>query len=115
MLVNWIEGLPLYRDMGGSDFDSDFVELDGTLYASVKPGNWTNLGAASTSYDVSAILNPDTGLANILFTFINPKTEGRETINGVQTVKITGLVSADAVNKIDGGPPNPGPSRAPCG
>ena len=49
---------------------------------------------------MSAILNPDTGLANVLANFSDPKTDGRETINGVDTVRVTGTVSADAVNKI---------------
>ncbi len=49
---------------------------------------------------MSVILNPDAGLANILSNFTNPKADSRETINGVQTIKITGQVSADAVNKI---------------
>ena len=40
------------------------------------------------------------GLANVLANFSDPKADGRETINGVDTVKITGTVSADAVNKI---------------
>jgi serine/threonine protein kinase len=86
--------------LGGSDVDADFVELDGTLYASLDPGSWTDFGAASNIYELSAILNPDTGLANILSNFTNPTAEGRETINGLQTIKITGQVSADAVNKI---------------
>ena len=32
--------------------------------------------------------------------FSDPKAEGRETIGGVKTVRVTGNVSADAVNKI---------------
>jgi lipoprotein LprG len=86
--------------LGGDDAEADFVVLDGTLYGSLDPGTWTDFGSASNIYDVSTILNPDAGLANILSNFTNPKAEGRETINGVQTVKITGQVSADAVNKI---------------
>jgi lipoprotein LprG len=86
--------------LGGDDAEADFVVLDGTLYGSLDPGTWTDFGSASNIYDVSTILNPDAGLANILSNFSNPKAEGRETINGVQTVKITGQVSADAVNKI---------------
>ena len=53
-----------------------------------------------TSTTSSAILNPDTGLANVLANFSDPKSESTETINGVETVKVTGQVSADAVNKI---------------
>ena len=49
---------------------------------------------------MSAILSPDNGLANVLANFSDPKADGRETINGVDTVRVTGTVSADAVNKI---------------
>jgi lipoprotein LprG len=49
---------------------------------------------------VSALLNPDAGLGNILANFADPKADGRENITGVDTVRITGTVSADAVNKI---------------
>jgi lipoprotein LprG len=86
--------------MGGDDVDADFVVLDGTLYASLDPSSWNNFGPASNLYDVSLILNPDVGLANILSNVTDPKAAGSETINGVQTVKITGQVSADTVNKV---------------
>ncbi len=80
--------------------DVDFVVIDGTLYGALTPGSWTDFGPAADIYDVSAILNPDTGLANVLASFSSPKTDGRETLNGVDTLKVTGEVSADAVNKI---------------
>jgi lipoprotein LprG len=86
--------------MGGDDVDADFVVLDGTLYASLDPSSWNNFGSASNLYDVSLILNPDVGLANILSNVTDPKAVGREAINGVQTVKITGQVNADTVNKV---------------
>jgi lipoprotein LprG len=78
-----------------------FVVVDGTLYAALSSGGQPiEIGPAAEVYDVSAILRPETGLSNILSNFSNPKAEGRETINGVSTIKITGTVSADAVNKI---------------
>ena len=86
--------------LAGDAAEADFVVLDGTLFGSLDPNSWNNFGPASDIYDVSVILNPDTGLANILSNFTDPKADGRETINGVQTIKITGQVSADAVNKI---------------
>ncbi len=86
--------------LAGNDVDADFVVLDSTLYGSLDPGQWSDFGQASNIYDVSVILNPDTGLANVLSNFRYPKADGRETINGVQTVRITGEVNADAVNKI---------------
>jgi lipoprotein LprG len=80
--------------------DVAFVVSDGTLYGALTPNSWQDLGPAADIYDVSAILNPATGLANVVTNFTDPKAEGREPINGVETVRITGNVSADAVNKI---------------
>ena len=78
----------------------DFAVVDGTLFAALTKGSFQDLGPAVDIYDVSAILNPDTGLANLLANFTDPKADGRETLNGVDTVRVTGMVSADAVNKI---------------
>jgi lipoprotein LprG len=77
-----------------------FVVADGTLYAAITKGNYQDFGPAADIYDVSAILDPNRGLANVLSNFTDPKADGREKINGVDTVRITGTVSADAVNKI---------------
>jgi lipoprotein LprG len=73
---------------------------DGTLFAAMTPGDWQSFGPASDIYDVSAILNPDTGLGNVLANFSDAKAEGRESVDGVEAVRITGNVTADAVNKI---------------
>jgi lipoprotein LprG len=79
----------------------DFVVADGNLFGAITAGgNFQDFGPAADIYDVSAILNPDTGLANVLASFSDPKTDGRETINGVDAVRVTGNVSAEAVNKI---------------
>lgn len=86
--------------MGGSDVDAGLVVIDGTLYASLSPNSWLDLGPAADIYDPSVILNPDSGLANILTNFSDPKSESSETVNGVQTIKVTGNISADAVNKL---------------
>jgi len=86
--------------MGGSDVDIQLVVLDGTLYAALTPNSWLDMGPAVEIYDPSVILNPDSGLANMLAAISDPKSEDVETIGGVQTVKITGKVTADAVNKL---------------
>ncbi|QZT64601.1 LppX_LprAFG lipoprotein [Mycolicibacterium austroafricanum] len=81
--------------------DVAFVVSDGDLYAAITAGGaLSNFGPASDVYDVAAILNPDVGLANVLANFSNPTADGREEVKGAQTVRITGEVSADAVNKI---------------
>jgi lipoprotein LprG len=78
----------------------DFVVADGDLYGAITAGSFQNFGPAADIYDASAILNPDTGLANVLSNFSDPKNDGSETINGIKTDRITGNISADAVNKI---------------
>jgi lipoprotein LprG len=78
----------------------DFVVADGNLFGALTKGSYQDFGPAADIYDVSVLLNPDTGLGNILANFSDPKTDGRETINDVGAVRVTGMVSADAVNKI---------------
>ena len=78
-----------------------FVVADGNLYGAITAGDtFQDFGPAADIYDVSAILSPEKGLANVLANFSDPKADGREEINGVDTVRLTGTVSADAVNKI---------------
>jgi lipoprotein LprG len=77
-----------------------FVVADDLLYGAITPDSWQDFGPAADIYDVAALLRPDTGLANVIANFSDAKTEGRENVNGVDAVKISGNVSADAVNKI---------------
>ena len=86
--------------MGGSDVDIQLVVLDGTLYAALTPDSWLDMGPAAEVYDPSVILNPDSGLANMLASLTEPKSEGFDTIGGVSAVRISGKVGADAVNKL---------------
>jgi lipoprotein LprG len=86
--------------LGSPIKDVGFTVADGTLYAAMTPGSWQSFGPAADIYDVSAILNPDTGLANVLANFSDAKADGREAVDGVEGVKVTGNVTADAVNKI---------------
>jgi lipoprotein LprG len=78
----------------------DFVVADGNLFGAITKGSFQDFGPAADIYDVSVLLNPDTGLGNILANFSDAKADGRETLNGVDTVRVTGTVTADAVNKI---------------
>jgi len=86
--------------IGGSDIQINFAVVDGELYATLTPNKWSDFGKASDVYDISLILSPDSGLANVLANFTDAKAEGRDTINGQSTIRISGNVSADAVNKI---------------
>ena len=86
--------------IGGSDINAKFVVFDGTLYGALSGDDYMDMGPASDTYDIAAILSPDRGLANMLANFTNPKAAGRESIGGKQVARITGEVTADAVNKL---------------
>lgn len=86
--------------MLGSDVDVKFVVIDGTLYAAISGDTYDDFGPAQKIYDVSAILDPDKGLANMLANLTDAKADGREAINGQQTIRITGQTPPDAVNKL---------------
>jgi len=88
--------------LGGQRLEGvGFVVVDGTLYGALTAGSaYQDFGPAADIYDASVLLSPDKGLANVLSNFSDPKAEARETINGVKTIRVTGTVSQDAVNKI---------------
>ena len=86
--------------MGGSDVDAGLIVIDNVLYASLSPNSWLDLGPAADIYDPSTILNPDGGLAGMLDSFTDPQSEAAENVNGVDTVKISGNVSAESVNAL---------------
>lgn len=87
----------------GSEIEADFVILDGELYTTaLSPGKWTDMGNINDllKYDPSNLLNPETGVANVLANLTDPKAEGRDAINGQNAIRITGKVNADVVNKL---------------
>lgn len=96
----------------GQTLDADFVVANGNLYAALTPNKWTNFGPAADIYDPSVILDPDKGLANVLANFMNPKSDGRETVNGVQTVRIKGTVNGPVIAAIVPQITNPVPATA---
>lgn len=84
----------------GADADVKFVVMDGDLYGAITGDTYINYGSAANIYDVSAILDPQRGLANLLSAFTDPKAEAHETIGSADTIRISGKIPADAVNKL---------------
>lgn len=86
--------------MGGSPLETGLVVADGTLFAALSPDNWLDMGPAADIYDPSTILNPDVGLANMLNSIADATSEFGERLDDTDTVKVSGNVSADAMNKL---------------
>lgn len=90
--------------VGKDNVDSKFVYVDGHLYSDVAdPGNkFTDYGNGASIYDVSTLLDPKRGLANILAHLQNPAVAGSDKIDGVDATKITGKSSNDDVATLAG-------------
>jgi len=68
----------------------DFVVVGDDVYLKFVTGGWqkSSGGSSSFPYDPSAILDPDRGVAKLLSTATNAKTEGSETIDGHDTYRV---------------------------
>ena len=68
----------------------DFVLLSGDAYLKFPTGGWQKQagGTASFPYDPSAILDSERGITKLLSTATNARTEGSETIGGVDTYRV---------------------------
>ncbi|HVK24867.1 MAG TPA: LppX_LprAFG lipoprotein [Actinokineospora sp.] len=86
----------------GQLIEGEFVLVDDSLYIKGPTGGFQKYPASLTSnlYDPSAILNPDKGIANVLAKVKDPRTEGKEDIDGVSTIRVKGLGDKDVVAAI---------------
>jgi lipoprotein LprG len=96
-------------DFGGQSVEGNFVVVDGDLYADLL-GGMQNFGKATDIYDPSIILDPEKGLSNLLANIKDAKSEGRDTVDGVESIRITGTLGQEAINtfaasKIDAAVP----------
>ena len=78
----------------------DFVVTDKTMYTKQPDGKYQSVGPAEKIYDPGIVLDKEKGLANVIKSVQNPKSEGKETINGVPTVKVTGTVDGAVVDPV---------------
>jgi lipoprotein LprG len=84
----------------GAEVEFQFVVFGGHLYVALPDAAWVDYGPTSRPYNVTTLLNPDEGLANVLNNFVDPKVQARETVRGQQTIRVTGKVTPTAVNKF---------------
>ncbi|CAM3352103.1 hypothetical protein BST27_28465 [Mycobacterium intermedium] len=89
--------------LGDKSEVAKFVFVDGHLYSDLgQPGSYTDFGGGASIYNVSVLLDPNKGLANLLAHLENASVEGTEQVHGVATTKITGKSSADDVATLAG-------------
>jgi len=89
-------------ELMGDLFEGEFVLVDDSLYIKGPTGDYQKLPASlvRSLYDPAAILDPDRGIAKVLSSVQNPKTEGTEDIDGTATYKVTGRVTKDVVSSL---------------
>lgn len=89
-------------DLMGTLYEGEFVLVDESLYLKGPTGGWQKLPAsmARSLYDPGAILDPERGVAKVLSSVQNAKTEGAEDIDGVSTYRVRGRVTKDVVSKL---------------
>lgn len=80
-----------------------FVYVDGHLYSDLgKAGTFTDFGDGKSIYNVSVLLDPKKGLANVVSKLQGAATAGTEQVNGVATTKITGNASDEDIATLAG-------------
>jgi lipoprotein LprG len=89
-------------DLMGSLFEGEFVLVEDSLYVKGPTGGFTELPASMVRslYDPAAILDPDKGIANVLKSVQDPRTEGAEDVEGVSTYRVVGRVTKDVVSTL---------------
>jgi lipoprotein LprG len=92
----------------GSVIQLDFVVIGDTFYIKGLTGGWQKASAAevATFYDPSGILDPSRGVAKVLSTATNAKTEATESINGVDTYRIAATLDNKTLASIVPDTPN---------
>nr|MDT0656554.1 LppX_LprAFG lipoprotein [Micromonospora sp. DSM 115978] len=85
-------------DQGGSVVELTFVIKGETLHVKGLTGGWQQvpLSLAASVYDPSAMLTPDRGVANVARTATGT-TEARESVDGVETYRINGVLNGAAL------------------
>ncbi|MEU0542045.1 LppX_LprAFG lipoprotein [Nocardia sp. NPDC005978] len=79
--------------------ETKFLVVDKTLYAG-DGSKYAPVGPAEKIYDPGVILDKDKGIAHVIAQVQNPKVEARETIDGVNTVRVTGTIDSSVIDPV---------------
>jgi lipoprotein LprG len=92
-------------DQSGQPVEVSFVIVGDKLYLKGPTGGYQTLplALAASVYDPSAILNPDKGIAKVLSTASNARTEATEEVDGKPTYRVAATMKAeDLVTVVPG-------------
>jgi lipoprotein LprG len=89
-------------DLFGQLFEGEFVLVNDTIYIKGATGGFQKLPASLVSglYDPSAILDPDRGIARVLSSVRDARTEAREPAEGTPAYKVSGRIAKDVARPI---------------
>jgi len=92
-------------DQAGLNVELTFVIVGDKIYLKGPTGGYQTLplALAASVYDPSAILDPDRGIAKVLSTAADPKTEAKEAVDGKDAWRVAAKMSAnDLVTIVPG-------------
>lgn len=86
----------------GANVELEFVVIGDTIHLKGPTGGWQKvpLALASSVYDPSAILDPERGIAKVLSTASEARTEAREEVDGVDAYRVAAKLSASDLATI---------------
>ncbi|MGC7095735.1 LppX_LprAFG lipoprotein [Amycolatopsis lurida] len=86
-------------EVNGQLIEAEFVVVQDNFYLKGPTGNFQKIPAfaASAVYDPSAILDPQRGIAKLVSSLQNPKTEAEEDVDGTATWKVSGRIGKDVL------------------
>lgn len=77
-----------------------FVVTNKTMYTKNEAGAYTSMGPADKIYDPGVVLDKEKGIGAVIGKVTNPQSGGSETIDGVATIKVTGMIDAAVIDPL---------------
>ncbi|RFD27125.1 hypothetical protein MUBE_00260 [Mycobacterium uberis] len=90
-----VKGICTYNDQEGVPFRVEGDNISVKLF-----DDWSNLGSIS-ELSTSRVLNPNTGMTQLLSGVTNLQSQGTEVIDGIPTIKLTGMIPPSSVKILD--------------
>jgi lipoprotein LprG len=92
--------------VGAQLIEVEFRILEDEAWLKYPTGGWTNAEGIMNIYDPSLILDADRGVANLLSTATNPRTDGSEEVDGVDAWRVLVDIDTDAAKTLVPGVPD---------